>query len=160
MMISPPMDDCSLMKIALKEAEIAAEENEVPVGAVLVSGDRIYKGHNRMIHKTDPTAHAEVEVIRKAAREFGNYRLVGSTLYVTIEPCLMCVGAIVHARIERLVYAASDERYGAVESMFKAFELGLNHKPEVASGILADESAYIIRRFFLTKRKGEVPKWL
>lgn len=149
-----------MMKIALKEAEIAAEENEVPVGAVLVSGDRIYKGHNRMIHNSDPTAHAEIEVIRQAARELGNYRLVGSTLYVTIEPCLMCAGAIVQARVKRLVYAARDERYGAVESMFKAFELGLNHKPEVMCGILADESADIIRRFFKTKRKGEVPKWL
>jgi tRNA(adenine34) deaminase len=154
------MDDCSLMRIALKEAEIAAEENEVPVGAVLVSGDRIYKSHNRMINNSDPTAHAEIEVIRKAARELGNYRLVGSILYVTIEPCLMCVGAIVHARIKRLVYAARDERYGAVESLLKAFELGLNHKPETAGGILADESSDIIRRFFKKKRKGEVPKWL
>jgi tRNA(adenine34) deaminase len=86
--------------------------------------------------------------------------LTESTLYVTIEPCLMCVGAIVHARINKLIYAAYDERYGAVESLFQAFGLGLNHKPEVKSGILADESANIIRKFFQTKRKGEVPKWL
>jgi tRNA(adenine34) deaminase len=160
MMISPPMDDCSLMKIALEEAEIAAKENEVPIGAVLVLGTRIYRDHNRTIQRSDPTAHAEVEVIRKSAKELGNYRLNGSTLYITIEPCLMCVGAIVHARISRLVYAASDERYGAVESLIKAFGLGLNHKPEVQSGILADESTNIIRKFFQTKRKGEVPKWL
>ncbi len=154
------MDDCSLMKIALEEAEIAAKENEVPIGAVLVLGTRIYRDHNRTIQKSDPTAHAEVEVIRKSAKVLGNYRLTGSILYVTIEPCLMCVGAIVHARIGKLVYAASDKRYGAVESLFQAFGLGLNHKPEVQSGILADESASIIRKFFQTKRKGEVPKWL
>ena len=159
-MISPPMDDCSLMKIALEEARIAAKENEVPVGAVLVLGAQIYRDHNRMIQKSDPTAHAEVEVIRKAAKELGNYRLTESTLYVTIEPCLMCVGAILHARINKLFFAAYDERYGAVESLFQAFGLGLNHKPEVKSGILADESANIIRKFFQTKRKGEVPKWL
>ena len=160
MMISPPLDDCSLMKMALEEAEIAAKENEVPIGAVLVIGTRNYRDHNRVIQKSDPTAHAEVEVIRKAANEHGNYRLTESTLYVTIEPCLMCVGAIIHARINRLIYAARDERYGAVESLIRVFDLGLNHKPEIASGMLAEECSYLIKRFFKAKRRGEVPKWL
>lgn len=154
------MDDCSLMRMALEEALIAADENEVPVGAVLLIENRVYKGHNRMIQKSDPTAHAEIEVIRDAAGNICNYRLTGASLYVTVEPCLMCVGAIVHARIGRLIYAAADERFGAVESLLNAFELGLNHKPEVRKGILADECAGIIQRFFQAKRKGEVPKWL
>jgi tRNA(adenine34) deaminase len=160
MMISPPMDDCSLMKIALEEAEIADKENEVPVGAVLVKGTRVYRDHNRMIQKSDPTAHAEIEVIRMAARELGNYRLTGSAIYITIEPCLMCVGAIVHARVERLIYAARDERFGAVESLIRVFDLELNHKPEITGGILAEECSDLIKSFFKAKRHGEVPKRL
>jgi tRNA(adenine34) deaminase len=160
MMINPPLDDCSLMRIASEEAEIAANENEVPVGAVLVIGARIFRDHNRIIQKSDPTAHAEVEVIRQTANELGNYRLTESKLYVTIEPCLMCAGAIVHARIDRLIYAARDERYGAVESLIRVFDLGLNHKPDITSGILAEECSSLIKRFFKAKRRGEVPKRL
>jgi len=148
------------MKIACEEAKIAENEGEVPVGAVLVFNGAVYRDHNRMIQTSDPTMHAEIAVIRRAAKAAGNYRLNGSTLYVSIEPCLMCAGAIVHARIARLVYAACDERYGAIDSRIKAFECGLNHRPAVTSGVLAQECSGLIKRFFAARRTGEVPKRL
>ena len=152
-------DDCSLMNMALEEAKKAAGCGEVPVGAVLVIGGRIFTGHNRVITDSDPTAHAEIAAIRSAAREVGNYRLPGSCLYVTLEPCIMCAGAIVQAMVERLVYGARDPRYGAVESIVKIFDLDLNHKPVVHSGILAEQAGELLTQFFEARRKGEVPKW-
>ena len=140
------------MKIALEEALEAYGEGEVPVGAVLVKGGLIVRGHNMVIQSRDPTAHAEIVVIRDMASRVGNYRLSGSSLYVTLEPCIMCVGAIVQARIARLVFGTPDKRYGAVESMLKGFELGLNHRPEVVSGIMEEEVRDLLRDFFSKRR--------
>lgn len=156
----PHIDDSSFMNMALEEAKAAATiYGEVPVGAVLVVDDLVVQGHNRMITDSDPTAHAEIVVIREAAKILGNYRLKDASLYVTLEPCIMCAGAIIQARIARLIYAAADPRYGAVESMTRAFELSVNHKPEILSGVLAEEAGSILKRFFHARRNGEVPKW-
>ncbi|HPJ92515.1 MAG TPA: tRNA adenosine(34) deaminase TadA [Deltaproteobacteria bacterium] len=155
----PEVDDRSLMNMALEEARAAADLGEVPIGAVLVSGDAVIRGHNRVIIDSDPTAHAEIVVMREAAKRFGNYRLVGSSLYVTLEPCIMCAGAIIQARINRLVYAAQDPRYGAVESMLKAFDFDVNHKPDICSGILKEEAGELLTKFFQERRNGGVPKW-
>jgi len=140
------------MIMALEEAKRAAGAGEVPVGAVIVAGEVVVRGHNRTITDADPTAHAEIVVMREAARRLGNHRLAGSTLYVTVEPCIMCVGAIVQARLRRLVYAAADRRYGAVESMVRAFDLGVNHRPEVASGLMAEEASSLMKDFFRQRR--------
>lgn len=153
------VDDSSLMALALGEAKRAASIGEVPVGAVLVIGDKVFAGGNRVIADSDPTAHAEIVAMRKAAREVGNYRLTGSSLYVTLEPCIMCAGAIVQARVQRLIYGAKDPRYGAVESMIRAFDLNVNHKPVVRSGVLAEQAGELLTKFFEARRKGEVPKW-
>lgn len=153
------MDDGSLMDMALEEARAAAGSGEVPVGAVLVLGDLVVKGRNRVIADSDPTAHAELVVIREAARLAGNYRLTGARLVVTLEPCIMCVGAIVQARIGTLVYGAADPRYGAVESMLRAFDLGVNHRPEILSGVRAVEAGTLLKDFFQARRSGEIPKW-
>lgn len=147
------------MKIALDEARAAADLGEVPVGAVLVMPGMVIAGHNMSITHTDPTAHAEMVVIREAAKRTGNYRLAGACLYVTLEPCIMCVGAIIQARIDRVVYGAKDPRYGAVESMLRAFDLGVNHKPQICSGVLEEQAGLILKHFFTVRRKGEVPKW-
>ncbi len=140
------------MKIALEEALEAYGEGEVPVGAVLVKDGLIVRGHNMVIQSRDPTAHAEIVVIRDMSSRVGNYRLSGSSLYVTLEPCIMCVGAIVQARIARLVFGAPDKRFGAVESMLRGFELGLNHRPEVVSGIMEEEVRDLLRDFFSKRR--------
>jgi tRNA(adenine34) deaminase len=155
----PWMDDSSLMDMALDEARAAAASGEVPVGAVIVLGDVLVRGHNRMIADSDPTAHAELVVIREAARLVGNYRLTGAVLAVTLEPCIMCIGAIIQARIGRLVYGAADPRYGAVESMIRTFDLGVNHKPEVAPGVREAEAGALLKDFFQARRSGEIPKW-
>ena len=156
----PHTDDSSFMNMALEQARVAAAVyGEVPVGAVLVVDDLVVRGHNRVITDSDPTAHAEIVVIREAAKILGNYRLKDARLYVTLEPCIMCAGAIIQARIARLIYATVDPRYGAVESMTKAFELCVNHKPEICSGILAEEAEGILKSFFQARRSGEVPKW-
>lgn len=149
-MIEP--DDCSLMKLALEEAEIAACQGEVPVGAVLIIGDQVYRGHNRVISDHDPTAHAEIVAIREAARAVGNYRLPGARLYVTLEPCIMCVGAIVQARIGRLVYGTSDPRYGAIESMLKFMDLNINHKLDICSGVMDQRASALLKDFFQARR--------
>ncbi|RLB00040.1 MAG: tRNA-specific adenosine deaminase [Deltaproteobacteria bacterium] len=146
------IDDRSFMKIALEEALEAYGEGEVPVGAVLVKDGLIVRGHNMVIQSRDPTAHAEIVVIRDMSSRVGNYRLSGSSLYVTLEPCIMCVGAIVQARIARLVFGAPDKRFGAVESMLRGFELGLNHRPEVVSGIMEEEVRDLLRDFFSKRR--------
>jgi tRNA(adenine34) deaminase len=146
------LDDCSLMNMALEEAQKAASIGEVPIGAVLVVNDHLVKGHNRVILDNDPTAHAEIVVIRNAARLVNNYRLPGSRLYVTIEPCIMCVGAIIQARIEYLAYGARDKRYGAVESMIEGFRLDVNHKPNINAGLMEDQASSLMKTFFQVRR--------
>ena len=142
------------MRAALEEARKGFDAGEVPVGAVVVADGRIIgRGYNQPIGGHDPTAHAEVVAIRAAAREIGNYRLVGSTLYVTIEPCLMCVGAMVHARVETLVFGAPEPKAGAVVSSCRAHELpSLNHRIEVLGGVLEEDCRAIIREFFRGRR--------
>ena len=148
------MADEHWMQHALGLARHAEAEGEVPVGAVLVRDDRLLaEGWNRPIGSHDPSAHAEVVCLRAAGAAAGNYRLAGSTLYVTLEPCLMCVGAMVHARIERLVYGADDPKSGAVQTVCRALELpGLNHRIEVQGGVLARECGDILREFFRRRR--------
>ena len=158
-MIETGYDDSALMERALEEARAAACEGEVPVGAVLLVGGRLYAGRNRVIADHDPTAHAEIVAIRRAAKGVGNYRLPGSVLCVTLEPCVMCAGAIVQARIGRLVYGARDPRYGAIESLLKFFELNINHKPVVCSGTMEQSASALLKNFFRERRNGEVPKW-
>ena len=143
-----------LMEAALVEANRAREAGEVPIGAVVeLAGDIVGRGYNHPITAADPTAHAEIAAIREAARATGNYRLTGATLCVTIEPCLMCVGALVHARIGTLVYGAAEPRTGAVVSTARAGELpGHNHRFEVVSGVLEDQCRALIQAFFKNRR--------
>jgi tRNA(adenine34) deaminase len=140
------------MEIALEEADKARQFEEVPVGAVLIVQGRMFKGHNRVIRDSDPSAHAEMVVIREAARTCANYRLLDSRLVVTLEPCLMCAGAIVQARIGRVVYGARDERYGALGSRLDALALGLNHTPEVVGGVLHERCSALLKEFFQARR--------
>lgn len=146
--------DTEFMEAALEEARAAAARGEVPVGAVVVVDERIVaRAGNRTIGDCDPTAHAEIVALREAAKAVGNYRLLGATLYVTIEPCAMCTGAMVHARIVRLVYGAEDPKGGAVHSCFSILDgPQLNHRVEVASGVLADEAAAVLKDFFAARR--------
>jgi tRNA(adenine34) deaminase len=148
------MTDADWMQHALGLAGRAEAAGEVPVGAVLVQGDElIAEGWNRPIGEHDPTAHAEIIVLRAAGQSLGNYRLAGTTLYVTLEPCLMCVGAIVHARVARLVFGAHDPKSGAVSSVCPGFEMpGLNHRVESSGGILAEECGEQLKRFFQARR--------
>ncbi|MCX6573125.1 MAG: tRNA adenosine(34) deaminase TadA [Candidatus Aminicenantes bacterium] len=148
------MDDAGFMRAALAEAGKAAARGEVPVGAVVVRQGRIVaRGANRPIASLDPTAHAEIVALRKAAKKSGNYRLPDCELYVTVEPCAMCLGAIVQSRVRRVVYGAPDPKAGAVSSTMR-FPFGrLNHRPEVLSGVLAGESAALLRDFFRARRK-------
>ncbi len=142
------------MQHALTLAETAASAGEVPVGAVLVQDDSmVAEGWNQPIGSQDPTAHAEVMALRAAGRTLHNYRFTDSTLYVTLEPCLMCVGAIVHARVSRLVFGAHDPKSGAVESVSRAFELpGLNHRVRVSGGILSAACGELLKAFFHARR--------
>jgi tRNA(adenine34) deaminase len=143
------------MQIALEEARAAAVAGEVPVGAVLVGddGEIVARGNNRTIRDCDPTAHAEVVVLRGAARAIGNYRLAGTTLYVTIEPCSMCAGAIIQARVTRVVYGCDDAKGGAVRSCFEVLSHPrLNHQVQITSGVLANECAAVIQSFFAERR--------
>ena len=143
------------MQKALEQAQLAFDLDEVPVGAVLVSEHNhlIAAYHNSPISSLDPTAHAEVNVLRKAAKTLNNYRLINTTLYVTLEPCVMCVGAMLHARIKRLVYGAAEIKTGAVESRFQLLkENQHNHIIEVTTGILAQPCANIMSQFFKNKR--------
>lgn len=148
------MTDEHWMQEALAQAQLAAQAGEVPVGAVVVrNGAILARGHNRNILDNDPTAHAEVVVLRDAARALANYRLSGCDLYVTIEPCAMCAGALVHARIRRLVYGADDPKGGAVRSVFQILsEPRLNHAVEVTAGVLAQPSAELLQAFFRGRR--------
>ena len=142
------------MKLALQQAQQAAESDEVPVGAVIVHGERtIALAHNQREQLNDPTAHAEMIAITQAAEAIGDWRLEKCTLYVTLEPCLMCAGAILQARMGRLVYGASDPKAGAVESLFQTMEDNrLNHQVESTSGILAQECGEILSHFFQGQR--------
>jgi tRNA(adenine34) deaminase len=146
--------DYFFMGRALELARQAQESNEVPVGAVLVSDGRLLgEGWNRPVSSSDPTSHAEVEALRQAAKAVNNYRLPGSTLYVTLEPCVMCAGAIVIARVERLVFAARDIRFGAVRSTFRLADSEmLGHKVKIEEGLLAVDAAELLTRFFQARR--------
>lgn len=146
--------DLAFMSMAVEQARWAGEQGEVPVGAVVVSGDQIVaRAGNRTIADCDPTAHAEILALREGAKAQGNHRLLDATLYVTIEPCAMCAGAMVQARIRRLVYGADDPRAGAVRSCFSIFDHPqINHRLEVMPGVLATESAALLRDFFAARR--------
>lgn len=142
------------MREALKLAREAGENGEVPVGAVVVSdGEIVGRGCNQMISTSDPTAHAEIVALRQAARHLGNYRLPGAEMFVTIEPCTMCAGAMIHARIARLYFAAREPRAGAAGSNIDAFgSPGLNHRVEVCPGVCEDEASQLITNFFKARR--------
>lgn len=146
--------DLEFMKSALDEARAAASRGDVPIGAVVVLNEKIVsRAGNRTILDCDPTAHAEVVALREAARKIGNHRLLGTTLYVTIEPCAMCAGAMIQARVSRLVYGADDPKAGAVRSCFSILEHEkLNHRVDVTSGVLAEESVELLRAFFEVRR--------
>ena len=152
------MDDADavFMGEALVEARAAAGVGDVPVGAVMVRDGRVIaRGHNRKERDRDPTAHAEMEVLRRAARVLGGWRLPDCTLYVTLEPCVMCVGAMVNARISRVIYGARDEKAGALGSMYDIGRDGrLNHRFEVVGGVMQSECAEIMREFFRARRAG------
>ncbi len=147
-------NDDYFMSLALSEAEKAFTENEVPVGAVIVKdGQVIASAHNTTEASHDPTAHAELSAIREATAKTGDVRLTGSVLYVTKEPCVMCAGAMINARLGRLVFGCHDERYGAISSRYQlAHDPGLNHQIRVVSRVLEDECADILRKFFRTRR--------
>ena len=147
--------DIQFMRHALRRAGAAGCRGEVPVGAVLVAADgtMLAKAGNAAIRKRDPTAHAEVRVLRAAGKALGNYRLTGTTLYVTLEPCPMCASALVHARVERIVFAAADPRTGACGSVFDLVrDERLNHSVEVEGGLLENEAARLLREFFVARR--------
>ncbi len=148
------MSDLRYMRLALEQARAAARAGEVPVGAVLVHEERVIAtGANRPISACDPTAHAEIEALRAGAQVLGSYRLTDTTLYVTLEPCLMCAAAMVHARVRRLVYGAFDPRVGAAGSLIDAFALpGQNHRVDVFGGVLEAECGALLKGFFELRR--------
>jgi tRNA(adenine34) deaminase len=148
-------EDARFMRMALSQAERGAREGEVPVGAVVVFRGRVLaRAHNRPIHLRDPSAHAEILALRRAAKKLGNYRLEDCDLYVTIEPCAMCVGAIVQARLRRLAFGAPDRRAGACGSALRVLNhRKLNHHLEVVGGMLAADCAAIMQEFFRKRRK-------
>ena len=148
------MLDAHFMRLALAQAQQAYAEGEVPVGAVVVKdGEVVAVGYNQPIGRHDPTAHAEVNALRAAAEKLGNYRLPGCELYVTLEPCAMCSGAMMHARLARVVYAASDPKTGVCGSVLDLFaHEGLNHHTVVAGGVLADEASAMLKGFFAERR--------
>ena len=143
-----------LMRAALDEAARARDAGEVPIGAVVaIGGEVVGRGYNQPISSSDPTAHAEIMALRDAARRVGNYRLTGAILCATIEPCLMCVGALVHARVGTLVYGAAEPKSGAIASTLRAGELpGLNHRFEIVSGVLEEECREMVQAFFRVRR--------
>jgi tRNA(adenine34) deaminase len=147
--------DIEFMQQAVAEARESAASGEVPIGAVLVHGGRILaRAGNRTIRDCDPTAHAEIVVLREAAKIIGNYRLADTTLYVTIEPCSMCAGAMIQARVARLVYGAAEPRGGAVQSCFEVLSHpDVNHRVQVSSGVLASDCSEVIQSFFAVRRK-------
>ncbi len=148
------MTDLEALEAALAEARAAGEAGEVPIGAVIVhEGVILARGQNRVLRDNDPTAHAEIVCLREAARILGNYRLNGCTLFVTLEPCAMCAGAMIHARLDRLVFAASDPKGGACGTVLSVLNHPqLNHKIAVEQGLLADEAGELLRSFFRERR--------
>jgi tRNA(adenine34) deaminase len=152
--VSERKEDNRFMRMALEEARVAFHEGEVPVGAVLVKDGRVVAiAHNRRESSHDPTDHAEMLAIRDGASKYGNWRLADATLYVTKEPCVMCAGAMVNARLGRLVYGCKDEKGGAVDSLYPLLsDKRLNHQVEVLSGVLGEECAAILKRFFRDRR--------
>ena len=146
--------DLKFMQHAIELAKRAEQEGEVPVGAVIVKDDTIIaEGWNRPIAAHDPTAHAEIQVIRAASEKLGNYRIPDTTLYVTLEPCLMCMGAITHARIKRVVYGATDPRAGAVESIYTITDdRKLNHHVDIEGGLMAEQCGQLLKDFFRQRR--------
>jgi len=150
------MIDSEAIEAALAEARRAAEAGEVPIGAVIVYEDEILaRGQNRVLRDNDPTAHAEIVALREAAKLLGNYRLNGCTLYVTLEPCAMCAGAMIHARLDRLVYAAPDPKSGAAGSVLSVINHPqLNHQMQVEQGSRTDEAAELLRTFFRERRSS------
>ena len=153
------VQDEFFMARALEQARMAESEGEVPVGAVVVLGGEVVgTGYNRPIAMKDPSAHAEMLAIREAAARIGNYRLPGAVLFVTMEPCVMCAGLIVNARISRLVFGSRDLRFGGVRSKFRLADSALNHRVEVVEGVLGGQSTALVQRFFALRRdSGEVP---
>jgi len=149
-----PETDETLMRAALDEARAAAEAGEVPIGAVAVMrGEIVARGQNRVLRDTDPTAHAEIVAMRAVAQDIGNYRLVDCQLFVTLEPCAMCAGAMIHARLGRLVYGAADPKTGAAGSVLAVLNHPkLNHLMEVTAGVLAEECGELLREFFRERR--------
>lgn len=142
------------MRLALAEAHKAQKKGEVPVGAVCVFGDRVLsRGHNQPLRRSDPTAHAEIIALRKAGLKIKNYRLLGCDLFVTVEPCAMCLGASIQSRIKRLVYGAPDVKAGAVQSMMKFPLERTNHRLEVRGGVLQEECGRVLKSFFRERRK-------
>ena len=154
--VADRLDDEGALGLALEEARRAAEAGEVPIGAVVVLDGRVIgRAHNAPIAQSDPTAHAETLALRAAARHLGNYRLTGATLYATVEPCVMCCGALVHARVDRLVYGAADPKAGAVASLYRILDdRRLNHRIEVTAGIRAEECGALLTAFFRARRGG------
>lgn len=150
----PTNNDVLWMRYALVQARLAAERGEVPVGAVLVANQQLLAvAGNAVISQQDPSAHAEILVLRQAAKRLANYRLPATTLYVSLEPCCMCAGALVHARVERVVFAAADPRTGSAGSIMNLLQhSALNHQVAITAGVLADESADLLRRFFRERR--------
>ena len=148
------MDDADFMRLALEQAQLAGSVGEVPVGAVVVcAGAIVGRGFNRPISRHDPSAHAEIEALRDAARALGNYRLPDCELFVTLEPCPMCSGAIMHARIRRVVFGARDPKTGAAGSVIDLFaEARLNHHAEIAGGVLGEECSRLLSSFFAARR--------
>ncbi|WP_017931617.1 tRNA adenosine(34) deaminase TadA [Robiginitomaculum antarcticum] len=152
-----PLSDDAYMKLALSQAQSAARAGEVPVGALIVdpeSGDIIASAHNHPISGHDPTGHAEIAAIRAAAKAIENYRLTGLTLYVTLEPCTMCAGAISHARLGRVVFGAADVKGGAVINGPRFFDSpSCHHRPDVTGGVMAGDAAHMLKAFFQARRK-------
>ena len=148
------ISDLDAMQAALAEAQKAAAEGEVPIGAIIMhEGEIVAHGQNRVLRDVDPTAHAEIVALREAAKVLGNYRLNGCTLYVTLEPCAMCAGAMIHARLDRLVFAAADPKAGACGSVLSVLNHPqLNHQMQVEQGILAEEASELLRNFFRERR--------
>ena len=147
------------MQLAIDQAVIAGDKNEVPVGAVLISseGEVLAAAYNKVITHSDPTAHAEIQVLRHYSRQISNYRLLNTTLYATIEPCLMCMGAIIHARVAKVVFGAGDAKWGAAGSLYDfAADRRLNHHPEVVSGVCQETCRVLIQDFFRTRRKDQI----
>ncbi|MCG2758642.1 MAG: tRNA adenosine(34) deaminase TadA [Desulfobacteraceae bacterium] len=145
------------MKLAINEAIKAGQNDEVPIGAVIIaeSGEILSQAHNSTINLSDPTAHAEILALRMAANKILNYRLLNTTLYVTVEPCIMCMGAIVHARVSRIVFGTNDPKWGAAGSLYNfTNDSRLNHQPELIGGICEDECRRLIQDFFRSKRNS------